>query len=84
MEAYGAAAAASLAQYEATPLIVDDQVEIVEGDWHGNQTVVMEFESVEKARQWYASSLYQEAVSLRQAAADCNVVIASGFVPRRP
>jgi uncharacterized protein (DUF1330 family) len=40
---------------------------------------VLEFESVDAARAWYESDAYQEAAKLRQAAADCNAVIVSGF-----
>jgi uncharacterized protein (DUF1330 family) len=40
---------------------------------------VLEFESVDAARAWYESEPYQKAAKLRQAAADCNVVILSGF-----
>jgi uncharacterized protein (DUF1330 family) len=46
---------------------------------NGDQTVVLEFESVEAARAWYESEAYQKAAKLRQAAADCNAVIISGF-----
>ena len=53
--------------------------EVLEGQWHGTQTVVLEFESVEAAREWYNSDAYQEAAKLRQAAADCNGVIVSGL-----
>jgi uncharacterized protein (DUF1330 family) len=34
---------------------------------------------VEAARAWYESDAYARAKPLRQAAADCNVVIVSGF-----
>jgi uncharacterized protein (DUF1330 family) len=53
--------------------------ETLEGQWHGTQTVLLEFESVEAANQWYYSDEYQAAAKLRQAAADCNGVIVSGF-----
>ena len=66
-------------------LAADPNPEVLEGEWHGNQTVVLEFESVEAARAWYESPAYQEAVPLRHAAADCNAVIVAGFeVPARP
>jgi uncharacterized protein (DUF1330 family) len=84
MAEYSKASGASLAEYGGTPLVVDEHVEVLEGEWHGTRTVIVEYESVEKAREWYASDLYQSAVPLRQAAAECNMVIASGFVPRRP
>ncbi len=82
MEAYGRTSGASLAEHGGTVLVVDDDVEVVEGQWHGSRSVVLEFNSVDEARQWYRSPSYQAAAPLRQAAAECNVVIASGFVPR--
>ncbi|WP_409435246.1 DUF1330 domain-containing protein [Mycobacterium sp. SMC-14] len=80
MVAYGKAAGPTMAN--ATILAVETQHEVLEGDWHGNQTVVLEFESVDAARSWYHSEGYQEAVKLRQAAAECNAVILSGFPAR--
>ena len=53
--------------------------EVLEGEWHGTQTVLLEFESAEAAREWYNSDAYQEAAKLRQAAADCNGVILHGL-----
>lgn len=80
MVAYGKAAGPTMGN--ATILAVETQHEVLEGDWHGNQTVVLEFESVDAARAWYHSEGYQEAAKLRQAAAECNAVILSGFPAR--
>jgi uncharacterized protein (DUF1330 family) len=63
----------------ATILAFDPNAEQIEGEWHGTQTVLLEFESVEAAREWYHSDGYQEAAKLRQAAADCNGAILSGL-----
>jgi uncharacterized protein (DUF1330 family) len=52
---------------------------VIEGEWHGTQTVLIEFESEEAAKEWYYSDAYQEALKLRQAAADCNGVILHGL-----
>ncbi|CAN5696727.1 DUF1330 domain-containing protein [soil metagenome] len=60
-------------------LAADRKVETIEGEWHGTQTVLLEFESVDAAKAWYYSEEYQAAAKLRQAAADCNGVIISGF-----
>jgi uncharacterized protein (DUF1330 family) len=79
MEAYAKASMGSIGEHGAKPLVVDENVEVVEGEWHGNRTIVLEFESVEKAREWYESASYQAALPLRQAASDCNAVILSGF-----
>ncbi|MGX9792719.1 DUF1330 domain-containing protein [Mycobacterium sp. MMS18-G62] len=63
----------------ATLLSFDQKPEVIEGSWHGTQSVLLEFDSVEAARDWYNSDAYQEAVKLRQAAANCNGVILSGL-----
>jgi uncharacterized protein (DUF1330 family) len=76
MKAYGRAAGAAMSGVGI--LAVDTNPLVLEGDWHGNQTVVLEFDSVEAAREWYESEAYQKAAKLRQAAADCNAVIISG------
>jgi uncharacterized protein (DUF1330 family) len=70
---------ASKAMAGATLLSFDPNPEALEGEWHGTQTVLLEFESVEAAREWYNSDAYQEAAKLRQAAADCNGVILHGL-----
>lgn len=77
MKAYAQAAGSAMSG--ATILAVDTAPKVIEGDWHGDQTVVLEFESVDAARAWYESEGYQKAAKLRQQAADCNAVILSGF-----
>jgi uncharacterized protein (DUF1330 family) len=79
MKAYGRAASPAMSLGGCKILSVDTKPQILEGDWHGHQTVVLEFDSVDAARAWYESDEYQKAVKLRQAAADCNAVIISGF-----
>ncbi|MCX4767719.1 DUF1330 domain-containing protein [Streptomyces sp. NBC_01275] len=81
MAAYSRAAAPSMAESGARPLVVDSQYEVLEGEWHGNRTVVLEFESVEAARAWYDSDAYTAARPLRQAAAESHMVLVSGFEP---
>lgn len=77
MKAYAQAAGSAMGG--AKVLAVDTAPKVVEGDWHGDQTIVLEFESVEAARGWYESEAYQKAAKLRQAAAECNAVIVAGF-----
>jgi uncharacterized protein (DUF1330 family) len=77
MAEYGKLAMQAMAS--ATIVAVDQKPQVVEGSWHGSQTVVLEFESVDAARAWYESEAYQKAAKVRQQAADCNAVIISGF-----
>ncbi|MFI6253637.1 DUF1330 domain-containing protein [Streptomyces sp. NPDC051016] len=81
MAAYGRAAGLSLAESGAAVLAVDSAPQVLEGEWHGDQTVVLEFESVAAARAWYESAAYEKAKPLRQAAARTNAVIVSGIAP---
>ncbi len=77
MKAYAQAAGSAMSG--AKILAVDTAAKVIEGAWHGDQTVLLEFESVDAARAWYESEGYQTAAKLRQAAADCNAVILAGF-----
>jgi uncharacterized protein (DUF1330 family) len=85
MDAYGRAAAPTMVQGGASVLAVDSKPQVLEGEWYGNQTVILEFASVDAARAWYESAGYDKAKRLRQAAAETNAVIVSGFeMPPRP
>jgi uncharacterized protein (DUF1330 family) len=77
MKAYGKAAGAAMGGVKV--LAVETKPQVLEGNWHGHQTVVLEFDSVEAAQAWYDSDAYRAARELRQAAADTNAVILSGF-----
>jgi uncharacterized protein (DUF1330 family) len=79
LDAYGQKSFPTMMQASGRLLVADDRVEVLEGQWHGNRTVIIEFESVEAAREWYRSPEYQAAIPLRQAAADANAVIVAGF-----
>lgn len=77
MAEYGKLASQTMGS--ATLLSFDTKAEVIEGQWHGTQTVLLEFESEEAAKEWYYSDAYQKALKLRQAAADCNGVILHGL-----
>lgn len=77
LKPYGRAAAPAMGS--AKVLAVDTKPQVLEGNWHGHQTVVLEFDSVEDARAWYDSDAYRHARELRRAAADTNAVIIAGF-----
>ncbi len=79
MDAYGEASAPSIIEAGARVLVVDPRPEVLEGEWHGDRTVVLEFESVEAARAWYTSESYDQVKPMRHAAAQSNAVILAGF-----
>ena len=51
----------------------------LEGDWAPKRLVVIEFESVERARQWYDSTEYQPAKDIRLRTAISNLLIVDGL-----
>jgi uncharacterized protein (DUF1330 family) len=77
MAEYGKLAAKAMGG--ATLLAFDTKPTVIEGEWPATQTVVLEFESVQAASEWYYSDAYQQAAKIRQGAADCNGVIVSGL-----
>ena len=78
MAEYAKAAAPAIIGGPGNLLALDPAPEELEGDWHGRQTVLMEFESVEAARAWYHSDAYQKAIPLRREAAIFDAVIVHG------
>jgi uncharacterized protein (DUF1330 family) len=72
----------TIQQADGRIIVADDNPAVLEGQWHGSRTVVLEFESVEAAHRWYESDDYQAIVGLRHAAARSNVVILGGFEAR--
>jgi uncharacterized protein (DUF1330 family) len=79
IDAYAQQAVPTILQAGGKILVVDDAPEQIEGSWHGTRTVVVEFESVEAARNWYTSAEYQEVAPQRHAAADNKAAIVAGF-----
>src|SRR4051794_35801076 len=79
MGAYSQKAMPTIAQSGAKVLVASEEAEVLEGDWHGSRTVILEFESPEAARSWYDSPEYQAAIPLRQAVAAANAVILPGL-----
>ncbi len=55
------------------------ETETLEGNWSPQRLVILEFESMEKARIWYNSPEYQHAKSFRVRAADSNFVLTQGY-----
>ena len=79
MRAYEKASTAAIVEHRAVVLAADGSPQVLEGEWHGQRTVLLEFGSADATRAWYQSDVYQQAIGLRHAAADTNAVIIEGF-----
>lgn len=59
-------------------LVRGGKTEHLEGDWNPERIVVLEFPSVERAREWWESEAYTRARLIRQRAADTKMIILEG------
>ncbi|MBE0616055.1 MAG: DUF1330 domain-containing protein [Burkholderiales bacterium] len=77
-EGYVSRAVATITNAGGKIIVVDDNVSVLEGQWHGTRTVVLEFDSVSAAQAWYNSNDYQAIIKERHASAEANAVLLKG------
>ena len=77
-ERYKAAVPATLAAYGGKFVVRGGQAETLEGDWEPRRLVVLEFESVEKAKAWWSSQEYAAPKQLRQSASLTKMIVVEG------
>ncbi len=78
-ERYKALAPASIAHYGGRYIARGGHSEALEGEWEPCRVVILEFESVARAKQWLESPEYREARSLRQASARAQMIVVEGL-----
>ncbi len=66
------------ARYKGRYLAVDNEPEILEGEWGHDRAVLIQFESREDFMEWYKSEDYQEILKFRLNAADCDTILVRG------
>jgi uncharacterized protein (DUF1330 family) len=65
--------------YNGKVLAVDENQEVLEGDYDRTRTVLIEFPTHEDAMAWYESEAYQEIVKHRWASSDAVVIMIEGL-----
>ena len=70
----------SVEKYGGRFLVRGGPIEVLEGEW-SPALVVIEFATVERARQWYSSEEYRPALEIRQRAAENELLIVEGTAP---
>ena len=68
----------SLAPFQSKTIVHGGMVEVLEGNWEPKMVVMVEFESMEQARQWYKSPAYAKAVDILPRAPYSNVILIEG------
>lgn len=76
---YQQGAGPTLAQYGGELVAFDVAAETMEGAAPGPQTVIIKFESAEKAKAWYNSKEYQAVVGKRLAATSGFAVLSEAM-----
>jgi len=78
IETYRTIAAKSIAQYGGRYLVRGGAAEIAEGGPAPKTMVVVEFPSMARLREWYASPEYAEALKVRRTALDRRLIFVEG------
>ncbi len=78
-EEYKKMSPVSSAQSGGRFLVLGPKPEVLVGDWQPRRMVLLEFPSVERAREWWASEEYAPAKALRQATSTGSLIILDGF-----
>jgi uncharacterized protein (DUF1330 family) len=78
-ERYKAAVPSTLAAYGGKFLVRGGRAETLEGSWDPSRIVVLEFESLEKAKAWWSSQEYAAPKQLRQSASVTKMIVVEGI-----
>jgi uncharacterized protein (DUF1330 family) len=76
---YRSLAAASIEKYGGRYLARGANAEVVEGESTTRRIVIVEFPSMTKAQEWYASSDYADALKFREQALDRRLMFVEGI-----
>jgi uncharacterized protein (DUF1330 family) len=68
----------TLDRYGGVYLARSGPVTVLEGDWHPSRLVIVRFDRLEQATEWWASSPYAGPKQLRQQATTTNMIVVEG------
>ncbi len=75
---YADAVPSTISAYGGRYLIAGGSVETIEGDWEPKRIIVIEFESLERAREWWGSEKYRELRELRRETSQAKILLVDG------
>lgn len=78
-EEYRKLVGASLAKYGGKFVVRGGKIEVLEGTWAPKRVVICEFESADRAREWYHSPEYKPAMDVRQKTASAQIIVVDGL-----
>lgn len=78
-EEYKRLAPPAIEKYGGRYLARGGETAVLEGDWTPSRLVILEFESLEKAKAWYESPEYRLARKAREGKATMRLVVTAGL-----
>ncbi len=76
---YKKLAPATVALFGGKYIARGGQTETLEGDWSPSRLVILQFESVEQAKEWLNSDEYSQARKMRHTTAKSNMIVIEGI-----
>lgn len=68
----------TVAAYGGNFVVRGGNIEILEGEWAPKRLVVLEFESADRAKQWWSSQEYAIPKQIRQKTSLTNMIVVEG------
>ena len=78
-EEYKKQAATTVHKYGGKYIARGGKTEVLEGDWNPKRIVVLQFESMERAKEWLNCEEYREPRKMRHATAKTNMILVEGL-----
>lgn len=69
----------SIQKYGGRFIARGGKTDVLEGTWQPKRLVLLEFPTVERAREWWASEDYRPARDLRQATSTGDMIVVEGL-----
>lgn len=79
MKKYAEQAHATVEQYDGKYRALRGKVDVLEGEWNCGPLVILEFPSVDRAREWYHSPEYKPLIEMRKKVSRTNFILLEGL-----
>jgi uncharacterized protein (DUF1330 family) len=77
-EEYKKQAGATVAQYGGKYIVRGGKTEVLEGDWKPKRIVILQFGSMQRAKEWLNCEEYREPRKMRHRTAKTNMILVEG------
>jgi len=77
-EEYKKRASATVEAHGGKYIVRGGKTEVLEGDWQPKRIVVLEFDSMDRAKEWLNCEEYREPRKMRHATARTNMIAVEG------